>query len=362
MLPDQNRVLVVRKISKDPALPVDVKEDPLVVELFEIPQPDKTLLATPTAAMMLPFRRYLNVQISELQRTVQSGDDDSITPDFHLHRKPQPLSIYLRTEKGMAHHSLWPIEQRVAGDSTKTVFDYDPEHCKHILFGDERDDTLDEDMDVSDDEMDENDDEKRPRLSQRRDYAMRFIPGAHRAFVYAIPRNYRSTEPPIMACWGFQYNRQDRTIFLGDQDDQDGADVIEEIPQSPISTARSLPDEPDALDHPGLDIPPSSMERTTILGPIKLPEDLRAKLAQGVSGISFDEDSGRLAFATKKDNRLHVVDFARIRPRGTSPKHKPRDIGIINTSTVDADDIKHNEIMDEELRRGNIAQGFLEPY
>ncbi|KAL5519386.1 hypothetical protein ACEPAH_1069 [Sanghuangporus vaninii] len=335
VLPDQNRVLVVRNIEKRPN--IDMEHDYLAIELFQIPQPYETLVTEATAVRILTLRQYVNVQISDLQRTVPSKEDDSITPDLRLHRRPQPLSIFLRTETGMAHHSLWPIEKPVRGHSTKTCFIYDPAHCRHILFGDQRDGILNEEMDDSNDGMDDGDEGR--RLRRRKNYAMRFIPGARRAFVYAIPRDYRSTEPPITACWGFQYNMKDRTIYLGDQNDDDDNDLPEmDVPDSPLSATSTLPDDPDVPYYPGLDVPPVSMERITMLGPMRLPESLRAKLLQGVSGVSFDEDSGRVVFATKKDNRLHVVDFARTRPR-------------------DADDNRHNAIMDEEFGYEDSMEG-----
>ncbi|KAL5535920.1 hypothetical protein ACEPAF_4014 [Sanghuangporus sanghuang] len=336
VLPDQNRVLVVRNIEKRPN--IDMKNDHLAIELFQIPQPYETLVTEATAVRILTLRQYVNVQISDLQRTVPSKEDDSITPNLRLHRRPQPLSIFLRTETGMTHRSLWPIQKPVRGHSTETCFIYDPAHCRHIVFGDQRHGILNEEMDDSNDGMDD-EDEGRRNLRRRKNYAMRFIPGARRAFVYAIPRDYRSTEPPITACWGFQYNMKDRTIYLGDQNDDDDIDLLEtDVPDSPLSAASTLADDPDVPYYPGLDVPPLSMERTTMLGPVKLPENLRDKLLQGVSGVSFDEDSGRVVFATKKDNRLHVVDFARTRRR-------------------DTDDNRHNAIMDEEFGYEDSMEG-----
>ncbi|EJC98829.1 uncharacterized protein FOMMEDRAFT_171011 [Fomitiporia mediterranea MF3/22] len=339
VLPDQSRILVVRNITKNDA--VEMESDHLVFETYGIPDFGETLQLDAWGRNTLTLGRYLNVQISEVQRTVPPDYDDSITPNLTRGRYPQPLSIYLRTAKGMAHHSLWPVEKTAQQmflyptpeQERSRHFIYSFERTRHYFIGDAIDDTFGEEMDYESEDTEDRNGTRKSPPRRRKDDALRILPGARRAFVYAIPRNYRSTEPPVTACWGFQYNRKDYTKFL-DEPPMTNAEFVDTWPEleTPESSQEMpIPEDTDNPYHPSLDIPPAAMERETMLGPMKLPLDLQAKLPLGLSAVCFDEDTGRTVFATKADNHLHIVDFAHSRPQ-------------------DADDAMHNKEMDERLK------------
>ncbi|KAH8119739.1 hypothetical protein DFH11DRAFT_1539026 [Phellopilus nigrolimitatus] len=314
VLPDQNEVLVIRNVEK---VAPEMETDWIIIQLFRIPTEGQTINVSPTSGTFVIRKAYLNVQVSEIQRTLPFEDDDSVTPSLMENKPPQPLSIFCRTPYGFAHHSIWPEETQLPPSSSHTPhqslhstgentpirkrrhFIYDVQKVKHTFFCCNGCKSLSPDLEES------------SKDHSGKEIQMRFLPGASRAVILEIPTNYKSTRPPILRCYGFQYVGEDMTSHL----DNANAEADEaEVEQALIAGHGSSDQIAARIIHPTLDIPVRELEDTSI-GNIRLHEDVTKEVVKGVSAVCFDEDTGRLAFATPRDKKLHVCDFSFVRFR-----------------------------------------------
>ncbi|KAI5119722.1 hypothetical protein M0805_001435 [Coniferiporia weirii] len=318
VLANQNHILVVRSTGiPDP----NTRARSLDIELYEIPATGQTLSVHHYARLPLRKPNFLNVQISDVQRYMPFEGDESISSGLMKERPPPPLSLFLRTETGFQHLSFWPKNIALPPSPPLTPAQSSPRrNMAKMPYGHYIYDLADFKNTVfkatkiratkpMEDEDSEGEKENGP-VETVHDH-MRFLPGSRRAVVYEIPGEYRSTAPPINICYGFQDLSREQVTPLQSAQAEEA-----EVENALLGNGGHPPPSSDTpVVHPSLDIPLRPPTRGSSLAHMDLPPAVEKQLEAGVTAICFDEETGRLAFATKGDRRLHVTDFSFTRSR-----------------------------------------------
>ncbi|THH10398.1 hypothetical protein EW145_g1359 [Phellinidium pouzarii] len=320
VLPDTNQVFVFRHIEKIPKEMVDYN----LAEMYEIPPKGSFHKGYSQQTLFLTDFKCSNVQISDVQRLFPLEGDESLNSSLLAKRAPPPLSIYLRAPDGLEYITFLPIEQpppfpfvpnqssegKKAQNVRRSRYAYEVSHSWYNYYLSTK-----AAMAKDEDELDE-DYEEHEKVHQ----IMRIIPGSHRALAYEIPYGFRSVAPPIKVCYGFQNIEMEREGFPRNEttnaEEDETINVEEAEVEQALSEDAASPPKTPPRTCPSIDFPMRESKRRSNLARMELPEEVQEQLKHGVTALCFDEETGRLVFATKNDLRLHIIDFSSMRSKG----------------------------------------------
>ena len=305
-----------------------MKNDPnaLLIELFVIPSRAETRNSRANEVCELNGGPYYNVKISELQQVIPPNEDESITPILMKRdrKRAKPISIFIRTKKGLLHRSMWPVElgtETSIGtiisprEGTKVynerllVYSVHRSKSYHFKRGSSPHETSTGHPQSNSDSCCTHDEalwDGRALISPRPCDDYRCLPGTRRAIILRIPSWYISTSPPVTTMSAFDNIEPDDAEYCFPP--PNGIDPEENIVLESLGIGTTT--------HPGLDMHMAPRSSGVWLRRIKLRDEIQNQLAMGVTASCFDESIGRAVFATQADKRFHVVDFSFIRAGG----------------------------------------------
>lgn len=338
VIPSQGCVLAVRGLSYRMLLPGSINDserhNQVMIEIFLLPERAKKAVheARERLSMVQTLKVgdwFRSAKISEIQRHILEDEDDSITPILMDKERERavPITIYLQTNEGMHTFTMWPLEMKTADSSSvagpprdgrvleekRLIYTIVCNSCEAVYPTFPRD-IVREDDDPLRELLIEDEKEwdiKRSSTEFHPYDMIRCLPGAYRAVLFYIPKWYNSTSPPVTDLIAYRVGKacEMRGLTI-----PNGAVLV--VPKELDPEARSI--------YPGIDIPLSRSQAPRNVTKIKLEKELDKLISLGVTATCFDEDTGRLVFATRADNSIHVLDFSVFRVKGDDDRHIER--------------------------------------
>lgn len=266
--------------------------------------------------------------------SIQAGEDPSLTPYlFEDKAPPPPISLYLRTPDVVEHHTLWPIHVNIplsppdspqsSGDARhreRPLVHYYYDLQEHWILK-----TGGKPFGVKE--------------------SLRTLPGAYNALMYEVPKDYRSTTPPVRSLWSYIYKGDDHTRFMKSnwqdlagfglvhpglnggaiggfaaQDENEVEHLLVENQDMDVDEIEAEREWRRVSENKLAENGPLTFLRKDIrkrkqLEAIYLKEEVANAIKRGISAICWDEYTGRVVIATL-DRHLRLMDFAYRRHSG----------------------------------------------